>query len=106
VCGRRAFFISTRGCLIIRPPFVCELCHAYDPVSKSWTAGVAVKLISGGCNAFLREIPDKTWRTLCFVMLRMESDGRRVVTEEELARDRRSLRMFDLMPPDEDACRG
>jgi biotin operon repressor len=73
---------------MVPPPFVCELCHAYDPVSKNWAAGVAVRLISGdGCRAFLREIPDRIWRTICFVTLGMESDGRCVVTEEELAAD-------------------
>jgi len=43
-------------------------------------------------RAFLRDIPDKVWKTLCLVLLRMAPDGSCRVTDADLAEDLRSTR--------------
>lgn len=69
-------------------PIACELAYSYNPVTKSWEARRRLALeVSEDARSLLREAPDKVWRTLCFVVLRMEPTGRCFVTEDDLARD-------------------
>ncbi len=69
-------------------PFACELRHSYNPISKAWEAAVALKMEAGDeSRALLREAPDKIWRTLSFVALRMEPTGRCYVTDVQIAQD-------------------
>ena len=66
--------------------FTGELLHTYAPADKTWTARLALRLTFES-RVFLREVPDKLWRTLCLVMLRMQPDGRCVISEDQLAED-------------------
>lgn len=71
----------------MHPAITCELTHSYNPVSRSWES--SRKLVVEADDEtleLLREIPGELWRTLCFVVLRMEPTGRCFVTAEDLAR--------------------
>ncbi len=69
-------------------PFTCDVSHAFDPIRKTWTAKATLKLdASDEARASLREIPEKAWKTFCFVALRMDSQGTCRVTADVLARD-------------------